>query len=136
MKPREEVRAVIIREWVHKADMDLSLAEYLLAESAAFPSAIAFHCQQAAEKYLKALLVKHEVEFPKTHDIRDLLNLVGGFDHELAASLREAEALTPFGVELRYPGDLPDAMPEEASDAVVLAQQVRDTILPRLKAQS
>lgn len=63
-------------------------AEFLLTESAAFPSVAAFHCQQAAEKYLKAFLTWHGVEFPKTHDIGVLLDLVETVAPELATSLR------------------------------------------------
>lgn len=42
----------------------------------AFPNAIAFHCQQAAEKYLKAFLTWHQVAFSKTHDLQELLDIV------------------------------------------------------------
>jgi len=134
MRRREEIKQGIVGKWVHKAEIDLGVAEYLLQEGSAFPSVIAFHCQQAAEKYLKAFLARHEVEFPKTHDLEEILDLVAVINAELATSLRAVEVLTPFGVEIRYPGDRPDAMPEEARVAVALAQRVRDAILPRLQA--
>ncbi|MEA3283008.1 MAG: HEPN domain-containing protein [Euryarchaeota archaeon] len=36
---------------------------------------VCFHCQQAVEKYLKAFMVKHQIEFPKTHSVMTLINL-------------------------------------------------------------
>jgi HEPN domain-containing protein len=35
---------------------------------------------QAVEKYLKALLVQRQIEFPKTHDIAKLLDRVATVD--------------------------------------------------------
>jgi HEPN domain-containing protein len=52
-------------------------------------------------QYLKALLVQRQVEFPKTHDIAKLLDRVATVDLATAESLRDADALTPFGVEAR-----------------------------------
>ena len=95
---------------------------------------IAFHAQQAAEKYLKAFLTWHQVEFPKTHDIERLLSLVGSCDEALASQLCEASELTPYGVEYCYPGDYPPVTSEDAKRAVFLASQVRDQIRGRLPA--
>lgn len=132
MTSHEAAKRKVLAEWLHKADNDLGLAEHLLGESLLYPSAIAFHCQQAAEKYLKALLVWQEIPFPKTHDIKALLNLIGTADAMLAESLQDAVVLTSYGVELRYPGDRPDAPPEDAREAVELARKVRKAIFDAL----
>ncbi len=42
------------------------------------------------------------VEFPRTDDIKALLDLAG---HPFADALDAAKRLTPFGVPIRYPGD-------------------------------
>ena len=97
-----------------------------------FANAVAFHCQQAAEKYLKAFLVWSEVDFPKTHDLKELLNLAEPVSRELAVGLKNVIVLTRYGVDLRYPGDRPDAALEEAREAVEMALQVRDAVLPLL----
>ena len=47
----------------------LPLAQFLMQENAPFLSAVGFHCQQAAEKYVKAYLIWKQVDFPKTHNI-------------------------------------------------------------------
>ena len=132
MTSHEAAKRKVLAEWLHKADDDLGLAEHLLGESSLYPDAIAFHCQQAAEKYLKALLVWREIPFPKTHDIKALLNLIETADATLAESLQDAVALTSYGVEIRYPGDRPDATPEDAREAVELARKVRKAIFDAL----
>ena len=50
MKPHEEAVRRVVAEWLRKADADLALASHLLGEGSLFPSAVAFHSQQAAEK--------------------------------------------------------------------------------------
>ena len=125
MTPREVAKRKVLAEWLRKADDDLALAEHLLAESASYPNAVAFHSQQAAEKYLKALLTWREIPFPKTHDLQVLLNLLGATDADLTAVLQDAVVLSAYGVVLRYPGDRPDATATEARDAATMAARVR-----------
>ena len=132
MRPPEEVKLRILGEWVHKAQADMAAADRLVCDEAMLSGAVAFHCQQAAEKLIKAFLVWSEVDFPKTHDLKQLLALASRTNEELAATLQEATALTPYGVELRYPGDRPDATPAQAQEALVLARLVRDKVLPLL----
>jgi HEPN domain-containing protein len=72
------------------------------------------------------------VEFPKTHSIGRLLDLASAVAPELASSLADAISLTPFGVEIRYPGDLPELLPGEERKVFDLAKQTRDAILGQL----
>ena len=55
--PPDQVILKLVAEWLRKADADMELAEYLLSQDVAFPNAIAFHSQQAAEKYLKSFTI-------------------------------------------------------------------------------
>jgi len=133
MQPREqEALKRIVREWLHKADEDIRSAKALLAQDPPllFPSC--FHAQQSAEKHLKAFLTWHQVEFPKTHSIRELLKLVKTADKDLASHLNPAATLTPYGVEVRYPSDLPEVSQTDAQEATELAEKVRRTILKTL----
>ena len=132
MMPPEDARTRIVSEWLRKADADMGVAEHLLSEKAPFYSAITFHCQQAAEKHLKALLTCWDIEFPRTHVLANLIGLIETRDATLATSLLDAIVLTPYGVEMRHPGDRPDASQEEARQALELARQVRAAILPLL----
>jgi HEPN domain-containing protein len=132
MKPPEDVAWRLSREWLAKAATDLLVCGRLLVEGAAFSEAVAFHAQQAAEKSLKALLVARQLEFPKTHDIERLLELVALGDGPLAEALADAAELTPYGVEYRYPGEYAPVAAEAANACVSLARKVYDEIARRL----
>jgi len=58
-------------------EQDLQASEVLLSAARPFPYPACFHAQQTAEKCLKAVLTWHQVEFPKTRAIEELLDLVG-----------------------------------------------------------
>jgi HEPN domain-containing protein len=134
MSPHEdEIIRKIVGEWLHKADQDIRAAEALLLQDPPLFYPSSFHSQQAAEKYLKAYLTKLQVEFPKTHSIRELLYLVKPVDKELAETLQPAADLTPYGVEVRYPGDAPEPSRNETEEALALARQVADAVTRRLK---
>ena len=95
---------------------------------AEFRDIVGFHAQQAAEKYLKALLTRHQIEFPKTHVIRRLLILLEPVDLAMVEALDDANWLSPFGAEIRYPG--------EEVRARQLAQKVRDAVMSVLDPTS
>ena len=99
-----------------------------------FREIIAFHCQQAAEKYLKAYLVRHQIEFPKTHDLAKLLDRVATMNAHLAQSLKDADALTPFGAEVRYPGDSPEVLRGGEIEAIEISRRVKDAVIGSLQA--
>ena len=128
MKPPEDEIRRLVSEWIRKADLDVRTVERLCSEEP-FRDIVAFHAQQAAEKYLKALLTRHQIEFPKTHELRRLLELLMPKEPHLAASLADIKWLEPFGVEVRYPGDHPDTLPGDEQRARKLAQMVRDAVL-------
>jgi HEPN domain-containing protein len=131
-KQPDRVTRKLVNEWLQKADPDLRLAEFLLAENAPFWDAIAFHCQQAAEKYLKAFLVSRQMEFPKTHNIRELLGFVASADKKLALYLKPTTILTPYGVLVRYPDDAQRVDPKKANMAIALARKVEKSVKKKL----
>ena len=62
--------------WVRKAEADHEGANELALKARPLNDLICFHCQQSAEKYLKALLIERGLSFPKTHRLEDLLLLL------------------------------------------------------------
>lgn len=132
MKPPSEVKAELVRQWIAKSEEDYLVAEHLLEVGTFSLSAVGFHAQQAAEKLLKAYLVHHQVNFPKTHDIDRLPELVSAVDESIGERIADISMLTAFSVEARYPGDYPDVTPDEAIRAVASAARVRDVIRARL----
>ena len=135
MRPLEEaVIRKIVADWLYKAEQDIRSAETLLSEDPPLLYPSCFHSQQAAEKYLKAYLTWRQVEFPKTHSIREIIGLIKTVDEGLATSLLPVTALTPYGVETRYPGDAPEPDQEETTIALGLARKVQDAIAKVLPA--
>lgn len=113
-------------QWLASAEADLKAAEHLLALQDDEPfSIICFHAQQAAEKYLKAVLVWGGQDVPRTHDLRRLAQLAV----EAAASewvdVAEILPLNRYAVETRYPGFWEPIDSDEATEALRLARTVR-----------
>jgi len=121
----------LVGDWIAKADLDFDAVIRLVAEER-FRDIVAFHAQQSAEKYLKALLSRHQVEFPKAHAIRRLLILLDPVEPGLAKKLDDANWLSPFGAEIRYPGDRPQTVPGDEVRAQQLAQKVREAVMTLL----
>lgn len=65
-------------DWIEEAKNDILAAESL--GQANLYSAACFHCQQAAEKALKAHLIETKGEFPKEHSLRRLSVEAGVLD--------------------------------------------------------
>jgi HEPN domain-containing protein len=133
MKSREQVIREFVHGWLEKAEHDLCAADVLLSGSTDLGDAIAFHSQQAAEKLMKAYLVRHQVEFTKTHDLMLLRLLIGKMDKKLAEKLAFADGLTPYAVEFRYPGVAAEVDRTMAEQAFADAQRVRELILAALQ---
>lgn len=132
MRPPKEIRREQMDQWLGRANEDFGLAEHLVSENSPYLNAICFHAQQAAEKYLKAFLVHNQVEFPKTHDLVKILDLIATVDKPLAESLRDVKGLSNYGVDIRYPGDLPEISNDDARQAFKLAEKARDAIMSAL----
>ena len=136
MLHRDELIRRLVEEWMRKAEEDIKAADALLSVEfpLLFPSC--FHSQQAVEKYLKALLTLHQVEFPRTHSIRELLDLINTFDKNIASELQSAVSLTPYGVESRYPGDLPEPKLDETREALEIARLVEKAVMNIIKTKT
>jgi HEPN domain-containing protein len=135
MQPLDPDAEPLLRQWIEKADADLEVARRIAADAAdnlRIREILGFHCQQAAEKYLKALLTRYQIEFPKTHDIKTLLQLVGNANRPVADSLSGARWLTRFSVEIRYPGDAAEMLPGDEAKAIEIANQVKLVVLATL----
>lgn len=91
------------RKWVRKAEADWRAAHALAAQTPPLRDLACFHCQQAAEKYLKALLQERGAAVPRTHDPEDLLDLLLPHDATLAPQRRRPQSLSRYAVEHRYP---------------------------------
>jgi HEPN domain-containing protein len=124
----------LTREWVDKAEKDLYSADLLLhAGEFPVPDYACFHCQECAEKYLKAYLQEHTVEFERKHDLIPLLNLCMSLDKEFQTLEDDLYTLDRYAVIVRYPGIVIKA--DTAEDALKAADRVRKFVRRKLKAE-
>jgi HEPN domain-containing protein len=113
-----------LEEWIRKAEEDYVVAITLARKRKdVAPSATCFHCQQCVEKYLKAFLIQHRTDVPRTHDLLELHKLCTPIDPGLSMIGDLLDILNPYSVEFRYPGEV--ATIEEAKTAVITMKKVR-----------
>ena len=118
----------VAHQWIEKAEHDLKNAEHTLTLEKDCPfDTICFHAQQCAEKYLKALLLSQSLDFPKTHDLRVLIQLVLS-KFSVVLDMAELLKLNRYSIESRYPGDWDPITRSEAEEAVAIAQRVREAV--------
>ncbi len=132
----DEIPAV--RQWLEKAEHDLITARHTLSlhENCPFDT-VCFHAQQCAEKYLKSLLVARTLEIPRTHDLRLLVQRVEqAIINKLDISLENVLPLNRYAVETRYPGDWEPISRQEAEEAVVIAEMIRQSVRQHLPEEA
>lgn len=117
--PKPEIIQAVNR-WLEFADGDLRSAQAHLEHSDLPPRVACFLSQQAAEKAIKAALVWLEADFPKSHDIEELVAMLPS-GWKIKSHILSLAWLSEWAVEGRYPGDLPDATQDDAKNSVELA---------------
>jgi len=85
---------------------------------------LCFNAQQAAEKALKAVCINMEVDFPKVHSISHLMDILEVNGLSIPERLKEADILTQYAVQARYPGPVEEITKDEYKDALDLAAKV------------
>jgi HEPN domain-containing protein len=85
---------------------------------------LCFDAQQAAEKAIKAVLIKQEVKFPYIHDLAELLTLAEQTGIKIPKSMRMAGELSKFAVFTRYPFESSPIVGQEYKEAVKIAEAV------------
>jgi HEPN domain-containing protein len=116
----------IIQEWLRYSQSDMIAARYMFYNIHPKQTEISvFHCQQCAEKALKAYLVAHEINPPKIHDLPVLCKICAETDGEFLSLMNISADLNPYGVAARYPKQL---VSDEAEVKIAIdkAQQIYD----------
>jgi len=88
---RQHEQALLL---VKKAVDDEALLAEILTSSQVSDEIFGFHCQQAAEKLLKALLSHSGISYPRTHNLRLLMDLLADSEQPLPTDLAELDMLT------------------------------------------
>lgn len=106
-----------VTEWLRFVKMDQNTACHLFESMHPQPlEIICFHCQQAAEKAIKALFILKEIEVIKIHDLAILLHKIESFFSVPVAVKNAGDDLTPFAATFRYPQspDIDEALTRKA----------------------
>jgi len=120
-----------VKKWFEIADKDFASAQ-TLAEKELFETAL-FHCQQAAEKYLKGFLINEGKQFPKVHDLVYLVKSAEKKDKDFEKIAADAIGLTDFAVMYRYPLDKKVSFTTaDCKMAIGKVQRIRDFVLKKI----
>ena len=130
----DDPKTRLARAWLVKANRDLGSAQRLAGEPAAYLDTAIYHCQQAAEKALKAFLVYRDVAFEKVHNLSVLVEYCADIDPAFRELADAAADLTPYTTAFRYPDEFFEAEPdqEQFNQAFGQAKQILQFVLERL----
>lgn len=121
------------RLWIKKADHDLlNIRNNLVAEREPWDT-VCYHAQQAAEKTLKAFLVRHGKDAPHTHDMVVLLTECVELTPGLIELEEDCRNLTYFAVSSRYPDDLYEPGESDGRAMVAAAERIRERLLASIR---
>ena len=114
-------------EWIAKVEADLAtLGREVRARTRPNYDAACFHAQQAAEKYLKAILQERGATVSRAHNLIALLELVTPHHPALERCRPQLILLDRFAVQYRYPGASADK--NEARRASAAVRDVRSHV--------
>ena len=118
-------------EWIQKAEADydaIALHQQVASPNFDF---ICFHAQQCIEKYLKAWLQETNTRFAKTHDLKELLDLILPVIPDWHIWQSDFSTVSQHAVDFRYPGK--SATTEDAHHAIDVCKRVRQAVRSELK---
>ncbi len=122
------------KAWMTKAWRDLETARRAASGEPPFYDVAVYHCQQAAEKAVKAFLVHHGKPYEKTHDVEVLVGVACEIDSNFSKLTDAADALTPYATRFRYPNATfaIEPTPNEYAEALQHAESIYDYVLKSL----
>lgn len=111
-------------DWVEKAEDDLLAAGILITDPELY-APCAFHCQQCAEKILKAYMLFSKERLIDGHNLSFLCRQAQSVDQSFEQWLDECVILNHYYIESRYPSDLvPDMTKEQVENALRMATEI------------
>lgn len=124
----------VVDEWLEKADEDYGFAKTALADEYQFFAQICYHFHQAAEKYLKAYIVKFGLEFFKTHNLKKLWKICQKRNKDFLEIKEECWRINPLWMDTRYPTYWAGKYTkEDAVQAREDVEKIRDFVREKIK---
>ena len=124
-----------LQQWIAIANSDLTAAQHLANNMRPIPyEIICFHCQQAAEKYLKWVLVLHDIDPPKIHDLEELEKLCEKIAPKFETLFEKCAALTEYAIPSRYPSEN-QLEKQDMDKALEYAQSIREFVRSQFPEQ-
>ena len=114
---------MIVDEWLKYAENDLKVVHILAAHYPLQLEIICYHCQQAAEKALKAFLLANDCDPPRTHSLENLVDLCRNILADFDDITTDCEYLNPFSVQPRYPFGF-DLTEEDAITSIYKCERI------------
>ena len=122
-------KSEILHEWLDKGNNDLRSAEYLSTMNHPTPDElICFLCQQSSEKYLKGFLFLNDIEPPKIHNLKELMEMCKKINSSFSVLLPQLNILMDYSVLPRYP-NLLEITNEDMKLAITYAKIVKEFTL-------
>lgn len=119
------------QNWISKANKDLVTAGFALQSvDGPLPVTTALHCQQAAEKYLKAFLQEHGIAFTRQRNLTPLLESCISVDNSFEDLRSDINRLEGYSIASRYPKASNSL--EFRNEAMVTTKRVKEFILGKL----
>ena len=117
--------------WFEKADQDLESAIFLMKMIPVPIEIICYHCQQSAEKYLKAFLFFKKEPVKKTHDLTVLYKTCLKYDRDFKTIEDACLNLTPYSVVTRYPYNI-EFDENDVESAIKNAIKIKNLVLSKI----
>ena len=121
--------------FLRKAAQDEALLDAVIDSDKVSDEVIGFHCQQAAEKMLKALLSDLGATFHKTHELGALMDALARSGAPLAGEFENLDVLTPFGAVYRY-DDYDGTESLNRAETRALLRSLRSWVEGRLRSRT
>ena len=122
----------LVKQWLIRARSNLDRARAGKIQKTILYEDLCFDCQQAVEKYLKALLIAHDLESPHTHIIAHLVETLEQNRISVPDGVKSSVDLTEYAVHTRYPGLYEPVTEEEYREALEVTECVHAWVSKQL----
>jgi HEPN domain-containing protein len=132
LRSPEQVTRDFVQDWLGRASEDLAVAFELMERERTSYDAVGFHAQQAAEEFLKTLLIRYQIPFPKTGNIRRVIELVEVAVPNIRQHLNNAGFSSLYGGETRDPESQLPLNRDAGARAVEMAAHAQVVVMERI----